>query len=93
MLFRSIDRDAYLVVAKLTAILRAAAGLVGNRKKAYRKVKAVIKEKELIITVDTDMDLTLEKGFFPDRTDLFEEVFGIRPVVKKLKHKGSVKKI
>ena len=88
-----IDRDAYLVVAKLTAILRAAAGLVGNRKKAYRKVKVVIKEKELIITVDTDMDLTLEKGFFPDRTDLFEEVFGIRPVVKKLKHKGSVKKI
>lgn len=80
-----INADAYLVVAKLTAILRAAAGLVGNRKKAYRKVKSVIKDRELVITVDTDMDLTLEKGFFPSKTDLFEEVFGIRPVVKKLK--------
>lgn len=78
-----LSGEAYLVVAKLTAILRVAAGLARSQKKTYRSVKSVIKDRELIITVDTDTDLTLEKGFFPAKTDFFEEVFGVRPVVKK----------
>lgn len=79
----TLDREAYLVVAKLTAILRVAAGLARSQKKTYNRVKAVIKDRELVITVDTDTDLTLEKGFFPSKTSFFEEVFGIRPIVKK----------
>lgn len=76
------DREAYLVVAKLTAILRVATGLARSQKKPYRNVKAVLRDKELIITLDTDADMLLEKGLFYTKTGFFEEVYGVRPVVR-----------
>ena len=36
----------------------------------------------LTITADTMADITLEKGLFLHKADVFEEVFGIRPVLK-----------
>ncbi len=77
------DEKSFLTVMKLTAILRLASGMIRSHNRKYDAVKAQIKEKELIITVDTADDISLEKGLFFEKSGLFEEVFGIRPVLRK----------
>ena len=76
------DNKVYLIVTKLTAILRLAVGMSRSPKKYYKSVNAVIRERELDITVESKNSLELEKGMFGFSTDLFEEVFGIRPHLK-----------
>lgn len=78
----AIDKTAYLTIAKLTAILKIANGLDRSHKQKFKDVKATLKERELIITVDDSVDITLEKGLFTKRSDFFEEVYSIRPVIR-----------
>ena len=82
------DERSLLTVTKLTAILKLSSGMVRSHKRGYEAVKAQVKDKELLITVDTDDDITLEKGLFFEKADLFEEVFGIRPVLRKRKNES-----
>lgn len=72
----------YLTVAKLTAILKIANGLDRSHRQKFKDVKTVLKDSQLIITVDTDADVTLEKGLFKERADFFEEVFSVCPIIK-----------
>ncbi|MBO6111502.1 MAG: exopolyphosphatase [Lachnospiraceae bacterium] len=76
------DEDSYRTAVKLTAILRVATGLSRSTRKSYQTIKSVIKDRELVITVSSKDDLVLEKGLFFERADTFEEVFGLRPVLK-----------
>lgn len=78
----SLDREAYLTVAKLTAILRIANGLDRSHKQKFKNVKAALKDRALILNVDTNEDITLEKGLFEDRAQFFEEVFNVRPIIR-----------
>lgn len=80
-----LDEDAYLVVAKLTAILRVANGLDRSHKQKFKDVKTVVKDGQLVIQVDTEADITLERGLFTKRADFFEEVYSIRPVIRQKK--------
>lgn len=77
-----------IIMIKLTAILRAATGLAKNTEKTIEDISAHIKNKELIIKVVTKDRLLLEKGLFSERTDTFEEVFGITPVL--VVHRSTV---
>lgn len=79
----SLDREAYLKIAKLTAILRLANGLDRSHKQKFRDMKITLKEDRLLLTVDTSEDITLEKGLFGARADFFEEVYNIRPEIRK----------
>ena len=81
-----LDREAYLIVAKLTAILRLASGLDRSHKQKLTGLKASLKDNRLVLTVDTQEDITLEKGFFRIREEFFEEVFSIEPVLKQHKN-------
>ncbi len=78
----SLDKRAYLTMAKLTAILRIANGLDRSHKQKFKNVKAVLKERELVLTVDTKEDITLERGLFDERAQFFEEVFNVQPVIR-----------
>lgn len=78
-----MDRESYLKIAKLTAILRLANGLDRSHKQKFKNVRIALKEEEMIITVDTTEDITLEKGLFGARADFFEEVYNIRPVIRR----------
>lgn len=80
-----LSRDAYLVVAKLTAILRLAISLDRSHKQKLKGVRAVLKDNQLTLTVDTQQDITLERGFFGANRDFFKEVFSIEPVLKQRK--------
>jgi len=52
-----------------------------NRQK-IRNVGVTLKDGVLTITADTMADITLEKGLFHHGGDVFQEVFGIRPVLR-----------
>lgn len=80
-----LDKNVYLVIAKLTAILRVANGLDRSHKQKFRDVKTTVKDGQLIIHVDTAEDITLERGLFSQRADFFEEVYSIRPVIRQKK--------
>ncbi len=82
--FDSMDFDAssYRTAVKLTAILRLATGLSRSTRKSYSAVKSVISDRKLVITVSSSDNMMLEKGLFFERADTFEEVFGLRPVLK-----------
>lgn len=77
-----LDRESYIIVAKLSAILRVSNAMDRSHKQKFRNVRAVIKDKELIITIETSDDIALEKALFDAKTAYFEAVFSIKPVVK-----------
>lgn len=78
----TMDREAYLVTAKLTAILRIANGLDRSHKQKFTDIKAALKDNTLVITVDTKEDITVEKGLFEHRAAFFEEVYSVRPIIR-----------
>ena len=90
-LFDGLSKEDYLRISKLTAIMRVAAilrlanGLDRTHKQKFRDVTVSIKDRNLIINVDTSADITLEKGLFFNRASFFEEVFGLKPVIRQKK--------
>ena len=81
----TLSREAYLMIAKLTAILRVANGLDRSHKQKFQNVKTSLKDDQLVITVDTTEDITLETGLLTTRAKFFEEVYSVRPVIKQKK--------
>ncbi len=82
---QGLDRETYLKIAKLTAILRLSSGLDRSHKQKLKGMKAVLKDNQLFLTADTEEDITLEKGFFRERTEFFREVFSVEPILKQKK--------
>lgn len=82
----TLDRASYLIVAKLTAILRLANSLDRSHKQKMKGTKAILKDGQLILTVNTQEDISLEKGFFETSTNFFKEVFSVTPVLKQKKN-------
>lgn len=85
----NLDKAAYLKIAKLTAILRVANGLDRSHKQKFKDIKVALKDDRLIITIDTPVDITLEKGLFYRRADFFEEVYSVKPVIQQKKNEFS----
>lgn len=82
---QGLDKETYLKVAKLTAILRLSGGLDRSHKQKMKGIKAVLKENQLLLMIDTAEDITLEKGFFRERAEFFREVFSVEPILKQKK--------
>ena len=78
------EKDMISVI-KLTAILRVATGLAKSVYKTMSDITAKLMDKELVIKVTSNDRMLLEKGLFAERTDTFEEVFGITPRLMVLK--------
>ena len=58
----SLERSDYLLIAKISAILRVANAMDRSHDQKFKHVKVTLKEKELVVLVDTVADITLEKG-------------------------------
>ncbi|MCR5657400.1 MAG: exopolyphosphatase [Butyrivibrio sp.] len=80
--FRGIDKESYFTISKLTAILRLANGLDRTHRQKFKNVKIQVKDKELEISVDTMADVSLERGLFEGRAQFFEQVYGLRPIIR-----------
>ena len=46
-------------------------------------LKAVLKDRELQVMIDSSRDISLELGLLKDKVNFFEEVFGIHLVLKR----------
>ena len=78
-----VDREQYLLVAKLAAILRLANAMDRSHYQKVKGLKAVMKERELTIVMESDQDISLELGLLKDKVDFFEEIFGIRLTLRR----------
>lgn len=87
--YSSIDKESYLKIAKLTALLRVGSGLDRSHKQKFETLQASLQDDLLIITTDNAEDITLEKGLFESKAQFFEEVFSVRPVIKQRKKGNS----
>ncbi|HKM20885.1 MAG TPA: exopolyphosphatase [Lachnospiraceae bacterium] len=85
-----LDREAYLKIAKLTAMFRVADGVCRSQRQKVMDVKAALKEDTLLLTVTSDEDISLEKGFFQRKTRFFEEVFSIKPIIKQKRNLNRI---
>ncbi len=77
-----LDRQSYLTVAKLAAILKVSNAMDRSHRQKFKNVKAGISGKKLVITIETADDIILEKGLFDSKSAFFEEIFSIKPVIK-----------
>lgn len=77
--------DMYLKIIKLVALLRVANAMDRSHKQKFSNTKAFVIEGELVITTYTREDITLERGLFQNKAAFFEEVYGIKPVLRQNK--------
>ena len=75
----------YLLTAKLAAILRLANAMDRSHYQKVKGLKAELKGRELRLTIDSDRDISLELGLLKDKVEFFEEVYGIRLVLRRKK--------
>ena len=68
----TIDRDTYMVIGKLTAILRVANALDRSHKQKAENIKVQLQDKELVLVIDTQENLLLEEGLLTQKADFFE---------------------
>ncbi len=80
-----IGREEYLLIAKMTAILRLANALDRSHKQKFRSAQIAVKDDKLVITVTSGDDLTLERLTVLERAPFFEEVFNISPQIRQKK--------
>ena len=71
-----------MIVAKLAAILRVSNAMDRSHKQKFKNVKINLTGKKLVITIESADEMILEKGLFASRSEFFEEVFSIKPVIK-----------
>ena len=74
-----------LIVAKLTAILRLANSMDRSHNNKLAGCRITVKNNKLVISTDYVGDVTLETLSIEEKADFFEEIFGIRPVLKQKK--------
>lgn len=77
-----MDQASYLVVAKLSAILRVANALDQSHKQKFQDIKIAVKDRNLVITVESIEDISLEQALFEAKTAYFENVFSMKPILK-----------
>lgn len=82
MLGAGIDRESYIKIAKMTAILRLANAMDRSHCQKVKGIKTVLKDRELQMVMDSSQDISLELGLLQDKVAFFEEVFGIRLVIR-----------
>ena len=81
--YHYISKSRKLLISKLASILSLALTLDFEYKQKIDKIRATLKNGEMVITAFTDHDITMEKWQFNDSEEFFEDVFGIPAKLKK----------
>lgn len=80
--FSVLPPESRLITAKLTAILRMADALDDSHQQKVKKITVSLKHDQVMITAQSDDDLSLERLTFEDKAAYFEEVFGLKPILR-----------
>lgn len=76
-----LEQDV-IIIAKLTAILRLANSMDRSHKQKFADCKMAVRDEKLVIVTPYQGDMSFEQYTFDFKADFFEEIFGIRPVLK-----------
>jgi len=71
-----------VVTAKLVAIIRIADALDRSHRQKIKDLRVQMKGQEMILRGESEEDTLLEEWTFDVKSEFFQEVFGIRPVLK-----------
>ena len=74
-----------LTIVKLVAMLRMANALDRSHRQKFKNHRVEFKDNVLVISVITNEDITLERGTFKEKAEFFEEVMGVKPILKQRK--------
>jgi exopolyphosphatase/guanosine-5'-triphosphate,3'-diphosphate pyrophosphatase len=74
--------EEYLIILKLLSILKVANALDRSHKQKIKNVSMRVKDRELVISIEANSSLALEKGLFKKNADFFADIFSIKPVLK-----------
>lgn len=83
--YTSLGEQEYLVIAKLTAMLRLVNSMDYSNKQKFRNARFTVREKQLVISVLSNDDIMLEKEKIRESAEFFEEILGVLPIVKQKK--------
>lgn len=75
-------QEMSLTASKLTSILRLANALDRSHKQKMKDLRATLEGNKLILSTSTYEDMTLEYGLFEEKTELFREIYGVKPVIR-----------
>lgn len=77
----TLSKEAYMIIAKLTAILRISGGLDKSHKQKMKKITTELKDNKFIICFSGQQDIFYEKESFEKKAAFFGEVYSIEPVI------------
>jgi exopolyphosphatase/guanosine-5'-triphosphate,3'-diphosphate pyrophosphatase len=81
--FAALSPERRITLAKLAAIIRLADAVDRSHLQKATITDVALSGEELVITVTADQDISLEEWTFTDKADFFENVFGIRPIMRR----------
>ncbi len=87
--YAALDRDRRMTVSKKAAILRIADALDRNHLQQLTSPAITVTKDELIITFEGAEDMTLERLALKEKGLLFEDVYGLRVVLREGRADGE----
>ena len=66
-------------------LFRSSNAMDRSHKQKIRELRVTLKDTQMILTVDTLEDITLEQGLLREKAEFFEDVFGVTPVLRRKK--------
>ncbi|MEX0704039.1 MAG: Ppx/GppA phosphatase family protein [Planctomycetales bacterium] len=82
--YASLDRERRIAVSKMAALLRVADALERSHSQRIREVRCEREDDLLVISVPDADDLSLEQLALKQKGALFEEAFGLQPMLRKV---------
>jgi exopolyphosphatase/guanosine-5'-triphosphate,3'-diphosphate pyrophosphatase len=81
--YADLDREGRLAVAKLSAILRVADALDRSHSQRISAIECRKEKDRFVIAVPNVDDLTLEQLALQNKSDMFEDVYGMSVAIEK----------
>ncbi len=81
---KPMSKDLIPVVAKLAAILRMADAMDRSYLQKVKTCVVTLKDGQMLVSATSKQDLTLEEWTFASKSNLFEEVYGLKAVLERV---------
>jgi exopolyphosphatase / guanosine-5'-triphosphate,3'-diphosphate pyrophosphatase len=81
--YAALTKEQRVTTSKLAAIIRLADAIDRSHRKKVSVCDVSLKTDEMVITVTSEEDISLEEWTFTDKADFFEDVYGIRAILKR----------
>lgn len=80
--YQNLPANKKVLVSKLTAMLRIADALDSSHRQKVKSLSANLQPDRLYVLCDSVNDMSFEEWSFEHRSDLFEEVIGVKPQLR-----------